>query len=176
MSKTTGIYKDSSWSRRTNQSPENKQHGPLARYVKLRVVHPLGLSGTFSLSPTSKETTIYRSRHASQHVRDVPGIPGACGTHNFTYLARSPWQCKNRTQPWQSRGHHRHTNVWDKRTLKWQQETGGERIKQTHTQKTIKQYNWSQTPEPHWMWSNYRQFNVRTHKRTATLAFWMPSL
>ena len=55
-----------------------------------------------------------RSRHASRHVRharavmhagianlrfplksatgeNVPGIPGACGTCNFTYLVRGPW-------------------------------------------------------------------------------------
>ena len=55
-----------------------------------------------------------RSRHASRHVRDaravmhagianqrfplksavgenVPGIPGACATCNFTYLVRGPW-------------------------------------------------------------------------------------
>ena len=31
-------------------------HGPLARYVKLRVTHELGMPGTFSLTPTSKET------------------------------------------------------------------------------------------------------------------------
>ena len=37
---------------------ENKGrvHGPLARYVKLRVAHALGMPGTFSQPPTSKET------------------------------------------------------------------------------------------------------------------------
>ena len=50
-------------------------------------------------------TTAYeQSRHASRHVRhafprfplksaagkNVPSIPGACATHNFTYLARGP--------------------------------------------------------------------------------------
>ena len=38
------------------------RHGPLTRYVKLRM----------------------RMR------RDVPGIPGACATRNFTYLVRGP--------------------------------------------------------------------------------------
>ena len=44
-----------------------------------------------------------RSRHASRHVRharavmhdgiaNVPGIPGACATCNFTYLVRGPWR------------------------------------------------------------------------------------
>ena len=59
-------------------------------------------------------TTGARSRHASRHVRDaravmhvgianlrfplksaagenVPGIPGACATCNFTFLVRGPW-------------------------------------------------------------------------------------
>ena len=33
-------------------------HGPLTRYVKLQVAHAPGMPGTFSLSPTSKETAI----------------------------------------------------------------------------------------------------------------------
>ena len=36
-------------------------HGPLVRYVELRVAHALGMPGTFSPPP--------RSRHASRHVR-----------------------------------------------------------------------------------------------------------
>ena len=28
-----------------------------------------------------------------RHSPGVPGIPGACATHNFTYLARGPWIC-----------------------------------------------------------------------------------
>ena len=84
-------------------------HGTLTRYVKLRVAHALGMPGTFSPPPTSKETASSQSRHASRHVRhapvvmhigianplwrgqNVPGIPGACATRNFTYLARGPW-------------------------------------------------------------------------------------
>ena len=83
-------------------------HGPPTRYVKLRVAHAPGMPGTFSPPPISKETAGYRSRYASRHVRDaravmhvgianprrrgnVPGIPGACATRNFTYLARGPW-------------------------------------------------------------------------------------
>ena len=31
-------------------------HGPLTRYVKLRVAHAPGMPGTFSPPPTSKET------------------------------------------------------------------------------------------------------------------------
>ena len=46
-------------------------HGPLTRYVKLRVAHAPGMPGTFSPPPISKETAIKRSRHASRHVRDA---------------------------------------------------------------------------------------------------------
>ena len=83
-------------------------HGTLTRYVKLRVAHAPGMPGKFSPPPTSKETASKGSRHASRHVRDtravmhvgianprwpgnVPGIPGACATRNFTYLVRGPW-------------------------------------------------------------------------------------
>ena len=30
----------------------------------------------------------------SRWLKNVPGIPGACATQNFTYLARGPWQHK----------------------------------------------------------------------------------
>ena len=66
------------------------------------------MPGTFSPPPISKKTASKRPRHASRHVRhasavmhvgsltrcgveNVPGIPGACATRNFTYLARGPW-------------------------------------------------------------------------------------
>ena len=79
-----------------------KYHGPLTRYVKLRVAHVPGMSGTFSRPPTSKETANWRSRHASRHVRHARavmhvgianrgGIPDGCATRSFTYLARGPW-------------------------------------------------------------------------------------
>ena len=81
-------------------------HGPLVRYVKLRIVQAPGMPGTFSPPPTSKETASQRSRHASRHVRDARavianplwrenGIPGACATRNFTYMARDPWSKHN---------------------------------------------------------------------------------
>ena len=43
--------------------------GPLTRYVKLLVAHVPGIPGTFSVPPTSKETTSQRSQHASRHMR-----------------------------------------------------------------------------------------------------------
>ena len=78
----------------------DSHNGPLTRFVKLRVVRAPGM---LSPPPASKETTSLRSRHASRHVcharawcmsgsltrdggENVPGIPGACATHNFTYL------------------------------------------------------------------------------------------
>ena len=82
-------------------------HGPLTRYIKWWVAHAQVMSGTFPPLPTSKETASYRSRHASRHVchahilihvgivnprwrENIPGIPGACATCNFTYLAIGP--------------------------------------------------------------------------------------
>ena len=80
----------------------NVFHGPLTRYVKLRVAHAPGMPGTFSPPPTTKETANYLSRDASRHVTHVPwymsgsltrgggenviGIPGACTTRTYTYL------------------------------------------------------------------------------------------
>ena len=82
-------------------------HGPLTRYVKLRIAHAPGMPGTFPPPQTSKETASLRSRHASRHVRhvpwcilgslnrggreNVPGIPGACATRKFAYVVRGPW-------------------------------------------------------------------------------------
>ena len=81
-------------------------HGPLTRYLKLRIVHAPGVPGTFSPPPNSDS-----SMHHGMCVTYVPwcksglltsgflrsqwgkcyGIPGACATHNFTYLARGSW-------------------------------------------------------------------------------------
>ena len=83
---------------------QNDSHGPLARYVKLWFAHEPGMPGTFSPPPTSKETAGYRSRHVSRHVRDaravmhvgienVPDIPGAYATQEFTYLIKG--SCSN---------------------------------------------------------------------------------
>ena len=48
---------------------ETAFNGPLIRYVKLRIAHAPGMPGRFSPPPTSKETTIQRSRHASRYGR-----------------------------------------------------------------------------------------------------------
>ena len=79
-------------------------HGPLTRFVKLRVARAPGIPGTFSPPPTSKETTSYWSRYVPRRcVTHVPwfmsgsltrdggeNVPGACTTRNFTYLSRGP--------------------------------------------------------------------------------------
>ena len=49
-------------------------HGPLISYVKSWVAHTPGMPGTFSPPPTSKETSNYRSRHASRHVSDARAV------------------------------------------------------------------------------------------------------
>ena len=99
--------------RYTTRSIDNRKikhfHGPLTRYEKLLFTHAPGMPGTFSPSPNSKKTALVSDpdiRHGTcfRHVpwsmsgslthgggENVPGIPGACATRNFTYLARSPW-------------------------------------------------------------------------------------
>ena len=52
---------------------EGSGHGPLSRYVKLRVAHAPGMPGTFSPSPTSKETTNYPACITARAVMH-PGI------------------------------------------------------------------------------------------------------
>ena len=66
------------------------------------------MPGRFPHHRLKKDTASQRSRHASRHVRhactvmdvgianpqwrgNVPGIPGACATRNFTYLVRGPY-------------------------------------------------------------------------------------
>ena len=83
-------------------------NGPLTRYAKLRVAHAPGMSGTFSPPSTSKEKLVrVPGMHHGTCVTHVPwctsgsltrgdgenvsGIPGACATRSFTYLARGPW-------------------------------------------------------------------------------------
>ena len=81
---------------------------PLDRYVKLRIAHAPGMSGTFSPPPRVSDPGMHHGTCVT-HVPwcmpgsqtsgflwrrwrgNVPGIPGACATRNFTYLARGPW-------------------------------------------------------------------------------------
>ena len=81
-------------------------HGPLARYVKLRIAHAPGMPGTISPPSRVSDPDMHHGT-CRTHVSwclpglavffevggggNVPGIPGACATHNFTYLVRSPF-------------------------------------------------------------------------------------
>ena len=82
-------------------------HGPLTRYVKLWVAHAPGMPGTFSPPPRVSHPYMHHGTcvmHAPRCMPgsltsgflwrrwrgNVPGIPGACATRNFTYLIRGP--------------------------------------------------------------------------------------
>ena len=83
-------------------------HGPLARNVILRVVHVPKMPGTFSPATDFKRNGVVSDpgmHHGTcvMHVpwcmsgsltcsgrENVPGIPSACATRNFTYLPRGP--------------------------------------------------------------------------------------
>ena len=82
--------------------------GPLTRYVTLWVEHPPGMPGMFSRHRLQRKTLVsYHGMHHGTCIMHVPwyisgslirgggenasGIPGACATCKFTYLARDPW-------------------------------------------------------------------------------------
>ena len=80
-----------------------KLHGPLIRYVKLRVAHAPAMPGTFSPPTRVSDPDMHHGmcRDACQDRwlgvsfevsggENVPGISGT--THNFPYLTRRPWQ------------------------------------------------------------------------------------
>ena len=85
--------------------------------VNFRIFTPMGLfpdtkiagcacagnAGNVFPAPPSKETASQRSRQPLTRGggENVPNIPGACATHDLTYLARGPlgwisenWQCR----------------------------------------------------------------------------------
>ena len=82
-------------------------HGPITRYAKLRVAHTPGMPGTFSPPPWVSDPDMHHGTCVT-HVRwcmpgsltrgflwsgdgdNVPGIPGACATHNCASLVRGP--------------------------------------------------------------------------------------
>ena len=83
-------------------------HGSLTRCAKWRVVHAPGMSGTFSRHRLQRKPLVSdpgmnhdpRVTHVSWCMSEsltrggretfVPGITGACATHNFAYLIRVP--------------------------------------------------------------------------------------
>ena len=84
-------------------------HGPLTRYVKLRVAHASGMPGTFSPPPRVSDPDVHHGMCVTHmpwcmpgsltrgflwsrwRGTNFPGIPGACTTRNFTYLVRGSW-------------------------------------------------------------------------------------
>ena len=84
-------------------------HGPFTRRVKLWVSHATGIPGTFSPPPSVSDPDMHHGTCVT-HVpwfipgsltgsflwsrgrENVPGIPGACATRNFTYLVRGPYK------------------------------------------------------------------------------------
>ena len=82
-------------------------HGPLTRYVKLRVAHAPGMPGTFSPPTLVSDPDMHHGTCVTHVPWCMPGslisgflwsrwrgncdrIPGACATRNFTYLVRGP--------------------------------------------------------------------------------------
>ena len=78
------------------------------RYVKMRVAHAPGMRWRFTRHLLQRKPLVSDpGRHHGTSVthvpwcmsgsltrgaeENVPGIPGACLTRNFTYLARGPW-------------------------------------------------------------------------------------
>ena len=94
------IYRSMNW-------PSLSHHGPLARYVKLRVAHAPGM---FSPPPRVSDPDMHHGTYVA-HVpwcmpgsltsgflesgggENVPDILGECTTRSFTYLARGPLVC-----------------------------------------------------------------------------------
>ena len=79
------------------------QHGPLTRYVELRVAHGNARNHRLQRKPLVSDPGMHLGTCA-MHVpwcmsgsltrdgrENVPGIPGACETRDFTYLVRGPW-------------------------------------------------------------------------------------
>ena len=86
---------------------EYVRHGPLVRYVKSRVVHAVGMPGTFSPQPPISDPDMHHDTWVTYvpwykpglltngflwrwQRENVPCIPGACATRNFTCLVRGP--------------------------------------------------------------------------------------
>ena len=92
----------------TNLEAELCLHGPIIRYPKLRVAHAPGMPGTFSPATAVSDPDTHHGTCVT-HVpwcmsgsltsgfllrrrwENVPGIPGTCATHDYTYLVRGPW-------------------------------------------------------------------------------------
>ena len=103
VSPTTHLYCMYSW-----RSAMLIHNEPVARYVKLWVAHAPEIPGTFSTPPQVSDPDMHHGTCVT-HVpwcmpgsltrgflwswwrENIPGIPGACATRNFTYVVRGPW-------------------------------------------------------------------------------------
>ena len=110
------LFSDAMWWHRSGSTLDHvvayfvtaPRHGPLTKYAKSRVAHAPGMPGTFSPPPIQRKplvsdpgmhhgtcvTHVQWCMSGSLHRDDgenVPSIPGACATRNFTYLARGQW-------------------------------------------------------------------------------------
>ena len=76
--------------------------------ISLRVAHAPAMPGTFSPTPRASDSDMHHGTCVThvpwsmpgsltngflwrQWRENVPGIPGACATHNLAYLVRGPW-------------------------------------------------------------------------------------
>ena len=83
-------------------------HGPLDRYVNLRVVHAPGMTGSFLQTPRVSDPDMHHGTCVTRVPWCMPGSltsgflwsrcrgkhsrhPGACATYNITYLVRGPY-------------------------------------------------------------------------------------
>ena len=93
------------WMNWLTNGRKEKTHGPLTRYEKSRVARAPAMPGTFSRNRLQRKRLVNDpGMHHGTCVtqvpwcmsgsltrgfgENVPGIPGACATRNFTYLAR----------------------------------------------------------------------------------------
>ena len=97
-------------------------HGPLVRYVKLRLAHAPGMSGTFprhrlQTKPLLRDPGMHHDTCVT-HVpwcmsgsltrggeENVPSVPGACATRIFTYLGKRPIPVASFAKPPPCLGH-----------------------------------------------------------------------
>ena len=81
-------------------------HGPVAKHIKLQIAHAPGMPGTFSPPPRVSGPDLHNYTCVTPLSwwrpgsltsgflwsrwprKNVPGIPGACATREFTYLVR----------------------------------------------------------------------------------------
>ena len=75
---------------------DTRSHGPLTRYVKLRVAHAPGMPGTISPPLTSKETASYPGMHHGTCFTHVPWcMSGSLARGGGGKSSRHSWRMHN---------------------------------------------------------------------------------